>query len=903
MRLAQLWGKTTTEGGFHPLVYHLLDVGFVAEALLSDPASPRLRHVLAHALGVSEPDTLREWLPFVCALHDIGKVSSPFQRQVPEQKQRLEALDFAFAHCKYRYPHQHLGAVALETLLEDLPQLAPFKTLLRDVVAGHHGEFSPRRALLEASAFIKGKEPPEWAVLRQDAVRVLRETFGLPSKIDASLPHLRAATAALAGFVILCDWLGSDTSFFPPKPDLPLNSYVRHSREQARRAVEAAGFMTTRRRPSWNGFQAVFPGITDPRCLQSAIDQLPSSAITWPALYIIEAPTGEGKTEAALALARRLASIGWSDEFYFALPTTATSNQMFQRVLRFLSSDSDHAGPVKLIHGQAFLSEDDLRVQALGDQTDPDSPAHAVPVWFAPKKRALLAPFGVGTVDQAELSVLSARHYVLRLFGLAGKVVIIDEIHAYDAYMNTVIEHALRWFATLGSPVILLSATLPAARHRQFARAYAEGLQNRAVEAIPADAENALPYPAISAYTANGSTRLSPRATRTDRRLEIEFVPDSSPGVEADRLLQLIEQGGAVGRITNTVKRAQDIYAALRQRAPEDVELHLLHARFPEDDRRAREARLAKRLGPGSTRSPSDRIIVLGTQLLEQSLDYDVDVMVSDMAPTDLLLQRAGRLQRHLERERLPSFQTPRLQVVVDTDEANRPNFAGNAGVYEPFVPWKSWIALTARTGQNGRITLTLPDDYRPLIESTYDDRLDVVPETHPWRESLEAAWEEYCRNQKKMEDNARERLIPEPKPGVPITEGVFPYFEEDEDGGSQGWGSAATRFGLESITVIPLHRVSGGVALDPDGRPITQANCDRDCQLQLLRRAIRVSHSAIVKALRQRQDPELGWFARTPLLRFSHPVVLENLETEIGNVPVRLDPELGLVIGKEDAP
>jgi len=900
--LLQLWGKTASDGRFHPVLFHMLDVGHVAQILLSSDAPERPRRVLASALGVADPGTLVDWLPLVAALHDIGKISEPFQGQVPGQQQRLAALGFSFSPARYdQIRHQHISAVAVDTILNNLEPLRPWRTLLRDVYGGHHGQFPA--SLRHASKFVNYIEAPEWAALRREATDVLKAVLGLRAPSVAP-PNLRAATAALTGFLILADWLGSDEDHFSPQPDLSLDDYLPLSRERARQAVASTSFLSARPRTQWNGFRSVFPDITTPRPLQEAIDQLPPAAVAWPALYVIEAPTGEGKTEAALALATRLASFGWSNELYFALPTTATSNQMFGRVYRFLNRDPDRAAPVKLIHGQALLAEDGLVTQMLGDGDDAGSPAVAAPEWFAPRKRALLAPYGVGTVDQAELSVLSARHYVLRLFGLAGKVVIIDEVHAYDAYMNTVIEHALQWFATLGTPVILLSATLPQRRHRSLARAYRAGLRGMSPDALCEEEgpDESLPYPVLSVYTAERCERLNPPAAQPDRRLTLQFITDISPVEEAERLLSLVQNGGAVARITNTVQRAQDIFAALREIAPAYVELHLLHARLPGDDRLAREGRLTERLGPESQRSPEDRIIVVGTQVLEQSLDYDVDLMVSDLAPTDLLLQRAGRLHRHPWRKRTPRFQDATLQVVVGRDEHGAPEFGPSALVYEPFILWKSWLVLRARQDDAGRITLTLPADYRPLIEATYDDRRDLFPEDQVFRAAIDAAWEDYQRRRQEMIDNARQRLIPHPEPDKAITEGARIYFEEDEDGGKQGWGMAVTRYGRESISVIPLHRVPDGVAADPDGPPLTPATCDRECQLRVLRRAIRVSNPTIVSTLPAREEPGLSWFRRTPLLRLHYPLVLDNGRTQIGNLTIRLDSELGLVIGKEDA-
>ena len=507
--ILRLWGKTAANDRFHPAVFHMLDVGHVATELLSERAATRLRRALMRVIATTSEQGVT-WLPLVIALHDLGKISSPFQRQVDAQRLRLQTEGFVFETSPHMYRHQLITGADADAITRIVPQLEPLKRLLRDAWAGHHGAFATLSELKPVRDYLAVDEPPMWASLRANAIETLLAAFPFDNAPSLPPSNLRGATAALTGFLILCDWLGSDESAFPPEPDMTLDDYVPLSRKRARAAAERAGFVAADRPTRWRGFHSIFPGIVRPRPLQDAIDALPESAIAWPALFVIEAPTGEGKTEAALALARRMAAEGPSDEFYFALPTTATSNQMFVRVLRFLESITGERTSAQLVHGQAMLTRDALEERAYGDAQDIESPAFAVPNWFAPKKRALLAPFGVGTVDQAELAVLNARHYMLRLFGLAGKVVIVDEVHAYDTYMSTIIDHALWWFGVLGTSVILLSATLPQRRHREMAQSFQRGLAGMPLES-GAVLPDPLPYPVLAAYPAHGdSVLLSP---------------------------------------------------------------------------------------------------------------------------------------------------------------------------------------------------------------------------------------------------------------------------------------------------------------------------------------------------------------------------------------------------------
>lgn len=901
MDVLDCWGKTDRDGSFHPAVYHMIDVGHVAATLLAPESTTRIGAALSRALSGADASTLLDWLPLAVALHDLGKISPDFQGMVPEQKARLVAAGCPFPGQPATARHQHISAIVFQDeVLPRLPWLRPVAIPLIDMLAGHHGTFVGAQTHLDTRNLLIWTSNTVWPALRSDALDILLAAFPVSTDPAINPPNnLRVATAALTGFAILSDWIGSDSNHFPPSVGVPLDAYLPLSRSRAAAAVAAVGFDRVRQPVIWSGFSTAFPDISSPRPLQTAIDDLDPAIFATPSLVIVEAPTGEGKTEAAIALARRFAVGGASDELYVALPTTATSNQMFRRVLRFLDGASTGPTPVKLVHGQALLTEDAIVADAFGDRRDPDSPAYALPVWFSSRKRSLLAPFGVGTVDQTELAVLSARHYMLRMLGLAGKTVIIDEVHAYDTYMSTIIDHALTWLAALGSPVILLSATLPAARHRQLAAAYCAGLGSTLPERVDAHAAHP-PYPLLAIYPGPAGTAIaiSPPAAHSDRSLAVEIVPDLPADQDARRLLALNAGGGAVCRITNTVRRAQQIFAALQQLAPADVELHLLHARIPGDDRLARETLLANRLGPASRRSPSERIIVVGTQILEQSLDYDVDVMITDHAPIDLLLQRAGRLHRH-HRQRPAGFEQTVLQVSLSFDGDGRPRFTDAALIYEPWLLWTTWLTLSALRDAAGRIGLTLPADYRSLIERSYA----VEPATAasgPFAEAIAKAHADFVQKQHGLAGAAALRLIPDPTPGLAISEGRNLSFEEDEDGGQSGWGFAATRDGLPSITVVPLVAVAGGAAIQAGESPLAPGTCDHDMQLRLLRRAMRVQHPRIVATLLASVPQSLTWLRELPLLRHHVPLLLDaDLRANPG-VPVRLDPVLGLVIGEE---
>jgi CRISPR-associated endonuclease/helicase Cas3 len=743
--LLRFWGKTPARSTdppeqFHPAIYHMLDVAFVAEALLSDQASPRLRQALLHAWAGCDPDALLRWLPFLIATHDLGKISAAFQGQAKDdrtrqQRERLEQAGITFPPPYEKAPyHAEISAVWLHQHLARREPGASTRLMwaVRDAMGGHHGRFT-QEDLRKIGACLRASERDDanWEMWRDTSYTLLRQLLNPPGELAAigAPQRLRPATAALTGFIIVCDWIGSNSDYFPAAPQLPIEAYMRKGRERAAAAIKLAGLVSNRVDPTYFSFKSLFPEIAEPRALQQTIDELPNDTLVSPLLAVIEAPTGEGKTEAALALARRLGAYEGRDELFFALPTMATSNQMFGRLSRFYNTL--YGAAVKLTHSQAAVSEDDLRRAALAADQDAAAPeaasALAAPDWFAGPKKALLAPFGVGTVDQVELAGLNVRHYVLRLFALAGKVVIIDEVHAYDAYMSVILEHTLAWLASLGTSVLLLSATLPATRHRALVASYFRGLDKRLpAPEVPADP----PYPAISLYGAHGQHRATPGVFRPDQRFTLRLTTKLAPEQEARRLVDLVRDGGAVARICNRVDDAQAIYQALQKLLPSDQRI-LLHARFPLDQRQRLEQTIDRLIGKRSQRTPTQPLIVVGTQVLEQSLDYDVDVMVSDFTPIDLLLQRAGRLHRHIKErsgKRPQRHMHPVLEVALPLDADDLPDWKRWASIYDPYILWRTWEVL--RSGMNGaEREIVLPRDYRVLIEAVYQDAI-VAPNT-----------------------------------------------------------------------------------------------------------------------------------------------------------------------------
>ncbi|NLV74049.1 MAG: CRISPR-associated helicase Cas3', partial [Chloroflexi bacterium] len=622
--LLNFWGKYDAETGlYHPLLYHLIDTGLVAATLLSTSRGRLWADSLATNFRCTT-ESLICWLPFWVAVHDIGKLTSAFQGSIQSQSERLAgqgitALPYPVQAAYHStYSSSILKEYAQKTLSIDLA------TVVLTALGGHHGVYPTAQQRRQADSHLREFESEYWQTKQETCLQCVADILPAVSWPEAQVNNVSTAIASLTGLVILCDWLASNEIDYPMQPTMNITDYVKHSRMVAEQVVEKRGFDLPPQSTSPTLFGDLFYEY-DPRPLQQAIDHIPDNMLCHACLTIIEAPTGEGKTEAALALAHRIAQHTGSDAFYYALPTTATSNQMFQRIARYLKDTLGLDTSVKLVHGQSFMTESALLTRALGTDEGrlPDD-------WYTPKKRALLAPFGVGTVDQAELAVLNVRYGILRLFGLYGKTVIIDEVHAYDTYMSTIIDRLLAWLAAAGSSVILLSATRPQSRKRELMLAYS----NQAFESD----SNA--YPSIAVTQAPGSEStvlpehcvLNPPATHPERILQLQKLPDTiDPVAAAVWLVDTIRDGGCVSWITNTVRRAQEIFIEVDKLAPPDVHRLLIHARYPLDTRSSLEEQVTNRYGKGGARPAKG--IVIGTQVLEQSLDLDFDVMVSDLAP------------------------------------------------------------------------------------------------------------------------------------------------------------------------------------------------------------------------------------------------------------------------------
>lgn len=883
-----VWAKTSKndDGTWHPLILHMLDVAACAEAILArEPESTRER--IASVLGL-QWEAARPWLLLVIACHDLGKACPGFQAKWPVLLDRTGLRLPLSPNTEIK--HAFVSQLVLTELLFEMGWPEELAELAADAVGCHHGNRASEkdRDTAEREIFIGRGERHEgarndWTSARQEVFNALKDTLrpeSVPTKPKLSGPDFML----LSGFTSFADWIGSNENWFPfgsPENCQDLLGWYKTRRTKADDALNAIGWEF--RAPlslTPKSFTQVF-GFS-PRPLQQAVaDTL--TDLTEPAILLVEAPMGEGKTEAAfyahLELQRRFGHRG----LYVALPTKATGNAMFKRTLNFLiSQGTNRKLDLQLLHGAVLLNDSfqNLCVSSIYDASSGGEVRAGE--WFTHKKRALLSDYGVGTVDQALMPILPVRHNFVRLWGLANRVVVFDEIHAYDAYTGTLLVHLLRWLLALGSSVVLLSATLSPSVRRKLADVVNSELPAQEAE-----------YPRISVFQTGNRVRQQHFEADPKRRLTLRLL-----GISADladmrtALEERIAYGGMALALVNTVQRAQDLYRLFPEGAPiaregvrvgkrlaDGAEVFLLHARFPADRRQKREDHALETFGATGMRV--GKKILIATQVAEQSLDLDFDVIATDLSPVDLILQRAGRLWRHARNSR--PVPEPFLLVAGLLGE-EPPSFEGplwwNA-VYREDVLLRTWSLLHRKE------TLSLPAEIDTLVESVYEEKVDV-PES--LRERLNKAMINGDGKMISYRGQANQAIIGFPDDASWNDPSRFVLYDEDEPGVHRTL-MAQTRIGDDSAMAIPVWAADN---FQPEITPaFHQAK-------QWFLRSLSLSRKGVVKNLKKQCVPE-GW-KKSPLLRNCFPLLLDAENRWVEDATVVLDDDLGLVYETKEA-
>jgi CRISPR-associated endonuclease/helicase Cas3 len=916
-----LWGKSKgleDPNKPYPLVWHLADTVALVLALWDGYVSPGQRTVIANGLDTTE-DHARQLVAFWAGLHDVGKATPPFQSQVEKPFDRLRSTGrYADRIPDARLPHNRASQIVAVNMLANIgyatrPWKASPAYRCAQILGGHHGRFASESELYCRE--VLRRCPPvgdgEWQVQRELLFTTMYEVTERPPP-----PERITAEAAvlITALVILADWLASQGSFLRARQqkaaiDLSTDGVAKHVAATLALApgllsdaglgtvnLEARTFQEAFNRPAPNPLQ------------QSLIDEFVST-VTGPGLLLVTAATGHGKTEAALHASQALAERSGATGLYFA--TMATANEMHKRVRRFAERCATGAPSLTLLHSMAWLNTDYTGQSLDAEVTEVDSDDEgrgAAPLapseWLRGRNRGLLANLSVGTIDQALMAVLRAKHSVLRMLGLSSKVFIIDEAHAYDAYMQRLLKLLLNWLGRMRCPVVLLSATLPSSVARHLISAYAVG----AGRPIPEDAS--LQYPGWLFVPADVDqnpveiSQASRQAVEKDREftLDVDVRPvrqaraegEPAPGTRLaairETLHPIAQQGGCAAVVCNTVEDAQRTYLDLRDWLSSKgfgCGLTLLHARMPAYERAARTEALVKEYGERGSRAPG---IVVATQVIEQSLDLDFDLMVSDLAPISLLLQRAGRCQRHRDVKR------PRL-VVLDP-HSSKGEFA---------VP-RHWGEVYAHhllrathhvLSELGGTPVKVPDDVERLVEAVYELGLGGAAGLG----EDPAAPSEYIQYQ--ADEQARSSIAEFNGVPSPRTLRDLGALHEQEVADVE----VATRFGAESQLVLACY-------VDQDGNRWLDPECQKELPLKgtgprgrftddevrdVLRRSIPL-RSTYLKGVGAEHAPPPQWRKNVWLRDVTllpHRVTAEGTAlATVGKRTVHLDPELGVVIG-----
>ena len=878
-----LWAKTNQhhpDGHYQPLLYHMLDVAAVGRLIWDYCLIPRLRTRLERSLGIDA----RSQIMFLSGTHDIGKASPGFQKKVPELSRNS---GLPFSKNDQSHPHGFISACVLNEVLASCSA----SRVLAQIAGGHHGVF-PRSVDLQMGRDTLGNDG--WKTARHALLKEFANTVGFDLNQAARYKGEitdPAAVPALAGFISVADWIGSNQDFFPcvAKGGTPVKisaaDYWRNAQRQAQNALEKLGWLPAVSFADVAQFDVVFSGLV-PNSLQAAAIELASKQ-TSPYLMIVEAPMGQGKTEAALYAADMAMCRGLARGMYIAMPTQATGNAMFMRVLNDYLKHRGHQGKLnlQLVHGDALLAQmaeakegeiPEFNPKSIGDEGDVEAQS-----WFTAKKRPLLAPFGVGTIDQSLLSVLQTKHWFVRLFGLAGKVVIFDEVHAYDAYMSTILERLLHWLAEVDCTVILLSATLPEARRKALAKAYS-GRDDVECKRYP---RITLAKPRHYPDVQTDGPACAEIPMGEPHFIDLRFAPTDLPSLSATLGHQL-EHGGCAVVICNTVNRAIEVYEHLRDHLKE-IECLLFHARTLRMWRREREEEVLRKFGKGGKQADGTyanphrplRAVLVATQVVEQSLDLDFDLMVSEVAPVDLLLQRSGRLHRH-PRLRPAGLEIPRFIVLCDAETVGAPpeSFGKSIEfVYDRYVLLRTWLALRKRD------KIEVPTDIEALVEAVYGESpLDC---DDGWNAALGEAKVRMEHDRNESEKVAGKLLVCHPKCPCDLIEEFNNQLADDEDPQVHETVRAATREGDPAITVVMLPKDT--VLASSPGVSEVRALLDWSAKL---------SHKGIFQSLLKGTLP--GEWAGNAHLRHIRLLRLDDRnQGRAGDYVLTADEEVGVVI------
>lgn len=867
--LAAAVAKSDRESGndWLPFWMHSFDTAGIMEKLAQKRLPESISDYLCAECGGREK--LFSTLKFCALVHDIGKLTIVFQSRI------YDAVDFSpFADC-VELPKSGSLVNASDTPHALASEAILLKLGCREGVASiagaHHGrpsaladvcdQISGACTAVENFYGKRGKYRQLFESLWKEWIDFSLECAGFSELSD--LPDMAVpAQVVISGMLVTADWIASNTTYFPLISADQKGEFGDYPKriENAWTTIGFPNMWESKARFGLDdeAFKERFgflPNPTQADIISTATDAESSG------IYIIEAPMGLGKTEAALALSEILAARAGAGGMFFGMPTQATSNGIFPRLEKWaggLAEDEQTLLAIKLAHGNAALNEDYRELftghSNLNIESDSGLIVHD---WFSGRKQTLLSDFVIGTVDQLLMAALKQKHVMLKHFGLSGKVVVVDECHAYDAYMSQYLDMAIKWLGIYKVPVIILSATLPEKRRAELIEAYTDSEKHRAkhteayVDKTIADEawKHSLAYPLLT-YTENNAVKQKALAfDGENKEVSVRRIIRDEVAATAG---YAVERGGCVGVIVNTVRKAQEIAAELQSAFPK-AEVIIMHAQFIMTDRAKREEQILKRVGKHSTPESRHGLIIVGTQVLEQSLDLDFDLMITELCPMDLLLQRTGRLHRH-NRVRPQGLETACCFVLDETDDSFD---SGSAAIYG------EWLLMRTRALLPNK--LTIPSDIPLLVQQTYDETNNEM--LGELTEGMKKAQEENKLRTGKKRSSAGNYLIS--KPSNKKGKCLDGWLDNDIKPNNEQTGEKAVRDGDPSVDVIALMRDGEGLIRIIADKPETIIPADRPPSRE----------EALLIARQKLRLP--GFFGR----RWKIDDTIEQLETETQNV------------------
>ncbi|MFI5501012.1 CRISPR-associated helicase Cas3' [Nocardia asteroides] len=918
--LGVLWGKSAGRAGgtMNLLLSHMLDTAAVAELIWDEYLAESIRARIAVVAGGAEAG--RRLFVWLCGIHDLGKATPAFQYMDVQGAAAVRAAglgwDDAVVRAR-RWRHESAGATVLIELLDEAGWSAVHRDWVWPLVAGHHGRFPSRGDLgpKPRSAARQLVGLGDWRNARRALLEAFTKSVGYEDlrSIEVLTVPSRALQLQWSGFVVMADWIASDEDHFHGLDQLS-EADLSTARIRARTAWHKLGLRRgwgSIAEPSAADFEERFS--EQPRDSQKLAIEC-ARRMARAGLMIVEAPMGEGKTKAALMCAEVLAARFGFDGVFVGMPTQATTDPMFTAVRGWVGKVSqDAAGGVALLHGKrrynkewqsllradadsdagfASVGEDDYGLEdpyqdAEFDPCTCDRPARTVPAeWFFGAKRGLLAPFVVGTIDQLLLAATRTKHVMLRMAGLAGKVVILDEVHAADVYMSAFLVEGLRWLGQAGIPVILLSATLPPRQREQLLGAYLAGA--RSTDELECAALQPLTgYPRVTtAWVGESGEPMIEQVTARPWRAEslkvaVQVVPEGESIGEL--LVDRLGEGGCVLVIRNTVARAQETYRELR--AKFGAAVHLLHAQMCVRHRAEVTEKSLRLLSPTKDGTQRPLTILVATQIAEQSFDVDADLLVTDLAPMDLLLQRIGRMHRHDGVVRPAGLLAPTVVVTGFTSKgADVPEFVvASEKIYGRFPLLRSAAAVLQSAGGTWDVPVEVP----ALVETAYDPQ---TPGLDVWTDDVADAWQAWTEDKRCRADNAARfvltRLGEHEYPTLAgLHRGTGSYIADDD---------VRVRDGEEGIEVVIVRSDDRGYLSENGHRLGANGEVAEEVLEDLLGGTLRLPAKLRSAVLATRALD--GWRGH-PWLRYCRPLVLDSEgRASVGEYRVRYDAAQGLV-------